>query len=194
LNYIRTLVVNQKSGFRNLRNIEEEKEKCSSNKNILEIKKSNKRKKSSVLEEKDLPSSSDELDKNKSNNLLTKEKIMELQGYNYLEIKNFIFSLPLYGSEVNLEKFTPNGEKYSASKIKESLINIQISKFCKKIEEKLGTDNFKKKKLNLKIISTKLIHLKIKILIMIICPNQIQRIKKSIQQVHQCKGRKLIKE
>ena len=149
LNYIRTLVVNQKSGFRNLRNIEEEKEKekCSSNKNILEVKKSNKRKKSSVLEEKDLPSSSDELDKNKSNNLLTKEKIMELQGYNYLEIKNFIFSLPLYGSEVNLEKFTPNGEKYSASKIKESLINIQISKFCKKIEEKLGADNFKKKKI-----------------------------------------------
>ena len=147
LNYIRTIIVNQKSGFRNLRNDEQEKEKYSSNKNMLEVKKTNRRKKSSILEDKDLPSSLDEIEKSKPNNLLTKEKIMELQGYNYLEIKNFIFSLPLYGSEINLEKFTPNGEKYSASKITESLINIQISKFCKRIEEKLGADNLKKKKI-----------------------------------------------
>ena len=146
LNYIRTLVVNQKSGFRNLRHIDEEKEKYSSKKDIIEVKRTKKRKKSSIIEGEGSSSSADELDKHKPNNLLTKEKIMELQGYNYLEIKNFIFSLPLYGSEINLEKFTPNGEKYSATKITESLINIQISKFCKKVEEKLGTDNNLKRK------------------------------------------------
>ena len=146
LNYIRTLLVTQKSGFRNLRNIEDDKEKYPSDKNI-EVKRVNKRKQSSIMKEEGISSSSsEELEKHKLNNLLTKERMMELQGYNYLEIKNFILSLPLYGSEINLEKFRPNGEKYSASKITESLINIQISKFCKRVEEKLGIDNNLKRK------------------------------------------------
>jgi hypothetical protein len=123
---------------------------------------------------------------------LKKEKIVELQGYNYLEIKNFILSLPLYGSEINLEKFRPNGEKYSASKITESLVNIQISNFCKRIEEKLGDDNnFKKKKLNLmQIISTKIFHLKIQVLMIIICQKRNQSIMKLNNILHLCKGRK----
>ena len=149
MNYIRTLVVQRKSGFRNLRNIEEDKEKISSNKNVVEVKRFKKRKNLSKMEGETLyssSSSSDEVNKHKFNNLLTKEKIVELQGYNYLEIKNFILSLPLYGSEINLEKFRPNREKYSASKITEALVNIHISNFCKRIEETLGADNnFKKK-------------------------------------------------
>jgi hypothetical protein len=52
-----------------------------------------------------------------------------------MEIKNFIFSLPMYGGDVNLEKFRPTGDKYSASKIHESLLKIHISTFCKRIEE-----------------------------------------------------------
>jgi hypothetical protein len=70
-----------------------------------------------------------------------------LQANNYLEIRNFVFDLPVYGSDVALEKFRPNGDKYSASKITESLIKIKISKFCKTLEEKYHFEqNFKKKK------------------------------------------------
>jgi hypothetical protein len=48
---------------------------------------------------------------------------------------------------VNLEKFRPTGDKYSASKIHESLIKIQISTFCKRMEEKFHLEqNMKKKK------------------------------------------------
>ena len=43
----------------------------------------------------------------------------------------------------------PNGEKYSASKITESLINIQVSNFCKRIDEKVGSEQLLKKKHNI---------------------------------------------
>ena len=45
-----------------------------------------------------------------------------------------------------LESFRPNGDKYSASKITESLIKIQISNFCKRIDEKFQTEQNKKRK------------------------------------------------
>ena len=152
LNYIRTLVVKRKSGFRNLRNSEGDKEKLSFDKGVVEVKKLKKRKNISKMEGETISSSSsDELNNHKFNYLLTKEKIVELQGYNYLEIKNFILSLPLYGSEINLEKFRPNREKYSASKITEPLVNIHISNFCKRIEETLGANNFKKKKIKIDV-------------------------------------------
>ena len=76
-------------------------------------------------------------DSEKNNIILTKEKILELQAHNYIEIRNFIFSLPLYGSDVSLEKFRPTGDRYSASKITESLIKINISHFCQKIEQRI---------------------------------------------------------
>ena len=131
LNYIRTLLVDKKSGLRNLRNTEEEKNVMYEESNILNIKKNKKRKKSSLNETSD-----EETEKNKKNNILTKEKIIELQGNSYLEIKDFIFSLPMYGLNIALERFRPNGDRYSASKITEPSIKIQISNFCKRIEEK----------------------------------------------------------
>ena len=73
-----------------------------------------------------------------------------MQGCNSSEIKKFISSLPLYdATEVGLERFMPNGEKYSASKIAESLINIQVSNFCKRIDEKVGSEQLLKKKHNI---------------------------------------------
>ena len=142
LNYIRTLLVDKKSGFKNLRTQEEIKENAEFENNKLELKKNTKKRKKniSIEEEDDLSENSD-----KVNNVLTGEKISELQVHNYLEIKNFIFALPLYGSDVALERFRPNGDKYSASKITESLIKIQISTFCKRIDE---IPNLAKKKKN----------------------------------------------
>ena len=143
LNYIRTLIVKQKSGFRNLRNFEEKKEKEIEEVMTLEAKKNKKKKKNVEIEEE----SSEESQNNNFKIELTKEKILELQAQNYPEIKNFIYSLPIYGTDVGLEKFRPNGEKYSAYKMTESLIRIQVNNFCKRIDEKLRIDqNFKRKK------------------------------------------------
>ena len=144
LQYIRALLVNKKTGLRNLRNINEE-ENVSISK--LDIRKKKKRLKNTIMEEED--ESSEELEIKKNNVILTKEKILELQVHNYIGIKNFIFSLPLYGSDVSLERFRPNGDKYYASKMTEPLIKIQISNFCKRIDEKIHlVQSIKKNKNN----------------------------------------------
>ena len=145
LNYVRTIIVNEKSGLRNLRNIEDEEEKDILMENKNNINKKGKNKKNVIYDEEEDDEDYD-FDK-KNNNLLTKEKVIELQANNYIEIRNFVFDLPVYGSDVALEKFRPNGDRYSASKITESLIKIKISKFCKTLEEKYHFEqNFKKKK------------------------------------------------
>ena len=148
LKYIRTIVVNKKSGKRNLRNEEHGKEISKGNNEIGESKTGNKKQK----KDKDKISEIEEEESynSKDNIKLTKEKILELQGCSSSEIKKFIFSLPLYdATEVALERFMPNGEKYSASKITESLINIQVSNFCKRIDEKVGSELLNKKKHNI---------------------------------------------
>ena len=148
MHYVRTLVVEKKSGFRNLRNEEEIKEKMDFDSiKIKSNKNPKKRKKNSSIEEEDSSANSD----NNNNILLTKERILELQVHNYIEIRNFIFSLPLYGGDVALERFRPNRDKYSASKITESLIKIHVSDFCKRIDETVPS--LKNKKFNNKHIS-----------------------------------------
>jgi hypothetical protein len=58
--------------------------------------------------------------------------------------------LPIYATDVILERFRPNGEKYSASKISESLIKIKLNKFCKMLEDKYHIEqNSRKKKIKL---------------------------------------------
>ena len=133
LGYIRTLLVEKKSGIRNLRSVDmnEEKESVANN-NKIDAKSPKKRKKNTMVEEE----SSEDSERNKTN-LLTKEKILELQVHNYDEIKNFISSLPIYGVDVSLERFRPTGDRYSASKITESLIKIQMNHFCQRIKEKV---------------------------------------------------------
>ena len=148
LNYIRAQIVQRKSGLRNLRNKEEEEEKIAGEKEtkIIELKKMKLKKKKKIeFEESDDVTETEDLEKNEAKIILTKEKIIELQVSNYIDIKNFIFSLPTYGTDVSLERFRPNGDKYSASKITESLIKIAISKFIQRVDEKFNVDMKKKK-------------------------------------------------
>ena len=129
LNYIRSYLVKKKSGLRNLRNEVAEMDLKFEYNSKKELKINKKRKTSTIQEET-------------PDDLLTKEKIEELQEYNYIHIRNFIFDLPTFGFDVSLERFRPNGDKYSASKISESLIKIQLTNFCKKFDE---INNFDKK-------------------------------------------------
>ena len=156
LNYIRTILVQKKSGLRNLR------EKSSSNFNnakLGDLKEGTKIRKSknetivsnnlqntNIMYKNDLNNINNDItpqeepsdDENrKIDVILSKEKILELQGQDYLYIKNFIFSLPFHGMEISLEKHRPNREKYSAGKMTEPLIKIEVSKFIKRIEDKI---------------------------------------------------------
>ena len=144
LNYIRGLIVNKKSVNGLMRSIEEdegEESKFNSGANNQNNDKTKKKKKSKFVE---MESSDEELDNDI--NILTKEKIGELQVHNFESIKNFIFSLPLYASDIALERFRPNGEKYSASKMTESLLKINVTKFIKRMNEKYKVDQMIKKK------------------------------------------------
>ena len=152
--YIRTLVVDVKSGFNNLRNKDDFEDLEKDQKEIYRInftKNRRKKRNLSIYEEE----SSDDSDDNINNNILTKDKVIELQVQNYSSIRNFIVSLPIYGRDVILERFRPNGDKYSVGKVHESLIKIHMSAFCKRIDEKfnLGENmkNMKKKSITLNI-------------------------------------------
>ena len=145
LNYVRTYVVGKKSGLNNLKTEEQIQDKDNNlilQNNKLELKKNKKNKRNIQTSEDE----SSENSENMTKNILTKEKILELQVYNFIEIRNFIYSLPLYGLDVSLERFRPNGDKYSASKITESLIKININYFCKRIDERLKISQNEKKK------------------------------------------------
>jgi len=152
--YIRTFVVDVKSGFNNLKSEDEfeyiDKDKKENYR--LDIKK-NKRKKRLFSVDEDY--SSEDSEKNRNTNILTNEKLTELQEHNYFDIRNFINSLPIYGKDVNLERFRPNGDKYSVGKVHMSLIKIHMSNFCKRIDEKFQLEqnfgNKAKKSINLNI-------------------------------------------
>ena len=136
LKYFRSIVVDKKTGLRNMRYGEYGRDTIRRNSQIKQeeknIKKLQKQKTSAIEEES---SSSEDSEKKKIKNILTKEKILELQVHHFTEIKNFIFSLPIYSLDVSLEKFSPNGAKYSASKLTDSLIRMHVSSFCKRINE-----------------------------------------------------------
>jgi len=149
--YIRTLVVDVKSGFNNLRNKDDfediQKESYRPN-----IKRYNRKRRSLSFEEDD---SLGDSDNNKNNNILNKDKLIELQEQNYSAIRTFIASLPIYGRDVFLERFRPNGDKYSVGKVLESLIKIHMNNFFKRIDEKFHIEenmgNKKKKSIFLNV-------------------------------------------
>ena len=149
LNYIRTLIVEKREGEAILRenmiNDNENEEEEEGDITPTKTKKQRKKKKYIKSIEED---SSDNDNENENKNLLTKEKVIELQMHNFEVIRNFIFSLPIYGSDVALERFRPNGEKYSASKITEALLKINVSKFCKRMNEKYNIEKMIKEKKN----------------------------------------------
>jgi len=143
LNYIRTILVKKKTGLRNLRDKENEEEE-SVQKSFVNKKRNKKKNKKGSFE---LMEESSEDENKKEEVILTKEKILELQGMDSNYIKNFIFSLPFNGSDVSLEKHRPNKEKYPAGKITEPHIKIEVSHFIKRMEEKILSDPYLLKKL-----------------------------------------------
>ena len=119
-NYIRTVVVKEKSGLRNLREKEENERNDITMKNT-----ENRRRKKRTRENIDINEiSSDE--EGKVEIMLTKEKILELQTRDSSGIKSFINLLPFYGNEISLIKHTPNKEKYPAGKAQEPLNYLKL--------------------------------------------------------------------
>ena len=147
LKYIRTIIVEKKSGFRNLRENEDE---LDNNKNINAKNKKNNKKEQRKKDDKEIneESSDDELVETK----ITKEKLLELQTKDSSGIKNFINSLSFYGKDVSLIKHRPNKEKYPTGKPQEPLIKISISDFTKRINIRLkqNPNLLKKVKINVK--------------------------------------------
>ena len=129
LNYIRTSLVNKKTGLRNLREIDE----------IMESQKNVREKlietKSRMMDYYDLSeeSSRDDL----VEILLTKEKILELQTRDSNGIESFINMLPFYGENISFIRQRPNKEQYFAGKVREPLIRIDANNFIKRIDEKV---------------------------------------------------------
>ena len=130
LNYIRT-VLEKKSGFRNLREKEENEAD-----DITIRKTEKKRQKKKMREYLDINEiSSDEEEKVEI--ILTKDKILELQTRDSSGIKSFINLLPFYGNEISLIMYTPNKEKYPGGKAQEPLIKIDVSNYTKRIESRI---------------------------------------------------------
>ena len=159
LNYIRTILVKKKSGFRNLRDRNSSNFITARLAELTDGSKSRKSKNETIVNNINNTGIGTGIIKNEIDNIneiiqqeespdddkkievvLSKEKILELQGQDYSYIKNFIFSLPFYGGDISLEKHRPNREKYSAGKMAEPSIKIEVSKFIKKIEEKILTN------------------------------------------------------
>ena len=132
LHYIRTVIVDKKSGLRNLRgkNEDNEGEELISINTLTKKRKTKKKTNKSILEE----ISSDE---DAIKVLLTKEKILELQTKDSNGLRSFINILPFYGEEISLIKHRPNKEKYPAGKAQEPLIKIDVSNFTRRIDVKL---------------------------------------------------------
>ena len=125
LNYIRTLLVTHKSGFRNLR--ERDFNNYISNELVPEQKRKKNKRKDSL----------DESSEEEAKYILTKDKILELQGKNAREIKTFINILDFYGNDISLVRHRPNKENYPCGKAQEPLIKINLSNFTKRIEANL---------------------------------------------------------
>ena len=129
LGYIRTVLVEQKTGFHNLR--EEEMEKDQSDDSLTHKKKLIDSKEDEIHKE-----DSDE-DQKMEEMAITKEKILELQQRDSAGVKSFIVQLPFYGSDVAVEKHRPNGEKYPAGRAQLASITIDIGKFEESIKKKI---------------------------------------------------------
>jgi len=132
LNYIRTTIVKEKTGKRNLRTEEDMQNNSQDISKHDSIKKKRKKSKNEKYES----SYEEEIEEFK----FTKDKIIELQSRNWKGIEDFIKILPFYGDEISLVKHRPNGEQYSSGKAQEPLIKISLSNFVKRISSRLKED------------------------------------------------------
>ena len=131
LKYIRAIIVQKKSGFRNLRDEESNENIINKDKDMKEYKSIKPIKDSKKIKEE---SSSEE---ERVEIKITKEKILELQTKDSNGIKYFINTLPFYGKEISLIKHRPNRDKYPSGKAQEPLIRISINDFTKRITLKI---------------------------------------------------------
>ena len=131
MNYIRTKIVKEKTGLRNLREIEDDKE----NQNNVTKAKTGKKGKLKTQNSDFLEDLSE--DEKEEEVVITKDKILDLETKDSNSIKSFINSLPFFGSEISLVKHRPNREQYPAGKAQEPQIKIDASKYTKLIESKL---------------------------------------------------------
>ena len=130
LNYIRTIIVNKKTGYKSLRDKDEEsKEVDKNNKKTKSLQMSNKRENNNNNYNEKNNITDEEEEDSKKEYVLTREKLNELQGENCSYIKNIINNLTFYGKDVQLEKHRPNKEIYPVGRIQEPNIKILISNF-----------------------------------------------------------------
>ena len=146
LKYIRTVIVTKKSGFRNLREDDDEENKNLTQKRNMKSYKSVQKKNDKKNNDKEI--SEDSSDEEVVENKITKEKILELQTKDSSGIKYFINSLSFYGKEISLIKHRPNRELYPTGKAQEPLIKISLNSFTKRISQRIKANPsiFKKTK------------------------------------------------
>jgi hypothetical protein len=134
LGYIRTVLVEDKTGFHNLREEDIEEKEGS-----LASKKSGSRGKKKTKDKEDLNEINEESsgEDKKEEMVITKERLLELQTRDSNGVKNFIFSLPFHGHDVSLERHRPNRERYPVGRPQEPNIKIEIGHFLKKMDEKI---------------------------------------------------------
>ena len=130
LHYIRAKIVKEKTGFRNLRENDNDKD----NKNSITIAKTGKK---GIINDNDSNNIDEISEVEKEEIVITRDKIFDLQSKDSKGIKSFINSLKFFGSDISLIKHRPNREQYPAGKIQEPKIKIDASKYIKLIESKL---------------------------------------------------------
>ena len=135
LKYIRTVIVKKKSGFKNLREEDDEENKnLIQNRNMKSYKSVQKK---NIKKNNDKEISEDSSEEEVIENKITKEKILELQAKDSSGIKYFINSLSFYGKEISLVKHRPNRELYPTGKAQEPLIKISLNSFSKRISQRI---------------------------------------------------------
>ena len=137
LNYIRTILVTQKSPGAKEYQMYQEHNMANREEKENVVKDNKKTKKKDKTQGNTGEEYSDEDSEQKIENILTKEKIIELQGKGHGEIKDFIFGMPFFGNDVSLEKHRPNKERYPVGRAQEPEIKIAIAAFIKRVEEKM---------------------------------------------------------
>ena len=138
LHYIRTIIVDNKSGHKNLRDKEEDisNDIDNKNENNAQVNSKNERRKN---KQENLGVIDDEDDEEKRKEfILTKEKLNEIQGESCEFIKNFINNLSFYGRDVQLERHGPNKEIYPVGKIQEPHIKILVANFNTHVQKRHG--------------------------------------------------------
>ena len=137
LSYIRTILVKEKTGLRNLRDNKIEND-------IKSELKTKRKKATEYFDSEALNEGSSNEEENKIE--LTKDKILELQTKDSTGIQNLINLLPFYGHEITLIKHRPNKDEYLAGKTREPLIKIDANNFIKRLEHKLKDTFYRKLK------------------------------------------------